>query len=188
MLRARARYESPEIETHVRVAEHNDAIYLDLCDGDWRQVEITEECWRVIGSQDSPIRRVIDRAFAAPQPRVLGALQFQNNNERRETFYAFQDLGSEVGRFLSVLNDGAPTATDNFKFLRDVLNETGLMLATLRDLGELLRDLAAEFLTSTFVKMPRNIFNPQANGNGAGGLGGFFNSVLVAAAQMAVDS
>jgi len=56
VLRAKARYDAAENEVHVRVAEHEGAIYLDLCDKEWRQVKITEEDWGVIESHGSPIR------------------------------------------------------------------------------------------------------------------------------------
>jgi hypothetical protein len=76
VLRAKARYESPETETHVRVAEHDGAIYLDLCDKDWRQVKITEEDWRVIESNDSPIRfRRAGGMLALPEPVRGGELR-----------------------------------------------------------------------------------------------------------------
>lgn len=56
VLRAKARYEAPKAEVHVRVAEHAGAIYLDLCNEDWQQVEINEHGWRVIESKDSAVR------------------------------------------------------------------------------------------------------------------------------------
>lgn len=75
VLRAKARYESPEIETHVRVAEHDGAIYLDLCNKDWQQVEITETDWRVIESKDSPVRfRRASGMLALPVPERGGEL------------------------------------------------------------------------------------------------------------------
>lgn len=56
VLRAKARYEGEKIEPHVRIAEHDGSIYLDLCNDEWRQVKITEFGWEVIQSHDSPIR------------------------------------------------------------------------------------------------------------------------------------
>lgn len=76
VLRAKARYEAPEIETHVRIAEHDGAIYLDLCDKDWRQVKITEEDWGIIASIDSPARfRRAGGMLALPEPARGGELR-----------------------------------------------------------------------------------------------------------------
>lgn len=75
VLRAKARYEAPEIETHVRVAEHEGAIYLDLCDKEWRQVEITAGGWRLVESIDSPVRfRRAGGMLALPEPKRGGEL------------------------------------------------------------------------------------------------------------------
>ena len=54
VLEARAQYDGPEVEVHVRVAEHDGAIYIDLADEEWRAVEITAEGWRVVS--DPPVR------------------------------------------------------------------------------------------------------------------------------------
>src|SRR5262249_45902572 len=56
VLRAKAKDDATEQEIHIRVAEHNGAIYLDLVDKEWRQVEITESGWNVIPSANSPVR------------------------------------------------------------------------------------------------------------------------------------
>jgi energy-coupling factor transporter ATP-binding protein EcfA2 len=75
VLRAIARHDSIEIETHVRVAEHGRAIYLDLCDKEWRQTEITATGWRVIGSAESPVRFVRAKGMLAiPAPVRGGSL------------------------------------------------------------------------------------------------------------------
>ncbi len=75
VLRAKARYEAPEIETHVRVAEHAGAIYLDLCDRNWRQIEITTTNWRIVEAKDSPIRfRRAGGTLALPEPIRGGEL------------------------------------------------------------------------------------------------------------------
>lgn len=75
VLRAIARHDSPEIETHVRVAEHDGAIYLDLCNKDWRQVKADESGWRVIESADSPVRFVRAKGMLAlPDPARGGSI------------------------------------------------------------------------------------------------------------------
>src|SRR5262245_55335126 len=47
LLEARAQFEAPERSVHVRVAEHDGHIYLDLADEHWRAVEIEPDGWRV---------------------------------------------------------------------------------------------------------------------------------------------
>jgi hypothetical protein len=75
VLRAIARHDSPEIETHVRVAEYDGAVYLDLCAKDWRQVEATATDWRVIGSAVSPVRFVRAKGMLAlPEPVRGGSI------------------------------------------------------------------------------------------------------------------
>lgn len=74
VLRAIARHDSPEIETHVRIAEHEGAIFADLCDKDWRQVKITENGWEIIASIDSPTRFVRAKGMLPlPEPARGGS-------------------------------------------------------------------------------------------------------------------
>jgi hypothetical protein len=54
LLEARAQFDGVERDVHVRVAEHDDAIYVDLANERWEAVEITAECWRVVS--DAPVR------------------------------------------------------------------------------------------------------------------------------------
>ena len=51
MIEARAHYERPERPVHLRVATEGDRIYLDLCDPNWRAVEIDADGWRI---EDAP--------------------------------------------------------------------------------------------------------------------------------------
>lgn len=75
VLRAKAKYEAAEIEIHVRVAEHEGSIYLDLADKDWRQIKITADDWRLIESKDSPVRfRRAGGMLALPEPTRAGEL------------------------------------------------------------------------------------------------------------------
>jgi 5S rRNA maturation endonuclease (ribonuclease M5) len=54
LLEARAQFDGVERDVHVRVAEHDGAIYVDLANERWEAVEITAEGWRVVS--DSPVR------------------------------------------------------------------------------------------------------------------------------------
>lgn len=49
-----AKYGGPERQVFLRVGPGDSAIYLDLCDPEWRAVEITRDGWRVVA--DPPVR------------------------------------------------------------------------------------------------------------------------------------
>src|SRR5438132_12288327 len=49
LLEARAQFDAPERSVHVRVAEHDGHVFLDLADDHWRAVEIGPDGWRVNG-------------------------------------------------------------------------------------------------------------------------------------------
>ena len=53
-IEAQAQFDGPEHAVHVRVAEHNDRIYLDLADECWRAVEVGATGWRIVSAP--PVR------------------------------------------------------------------------------------------------------------------------------------
>ena len=57
VLEARAQYDAPQRAVYVRVAGQDDRLYLDLCDENWRAVEINAVEWRVIHSPPVRFRR-----------------------------------------------------------------------------------------------------------------------------------
>jgi hypothetical protein len=57
LVEARAQYDAPERETHVRVASLEGRLYLDLCDEAWRAVEIDAAGWRVVDRPPVRFRR-----------------------------------------------------------------------------------------------------------------------------------
>jgi hypothetical protein len=57
LLEARAQFEGPERAVHVRVAEHEGHIYLDLADKAWRAVDVGPDGWRVVGEPPVRFRR-----------------------------------------------------------------------------------------------------------------------------------
>ena len=57
LLEARAQFDAPERTIHVRSAEHDGRIYLDLADKEWRAIEIGADGWRIIGSPPVRFRR-----------------------------------------------------------------------------------------------------------------------------------
>ena len=50
VLEAKAKIEMSERPVHLRVAEHNGNIYLDLADKSWRAVEVTKSGWKVVAN------------------------------------------------------------------------------------------------------------------------------------------
>jgi hypothetical protein len=57
LLEARAQFDGPQREVHVRVAEHDGAIYVDLANERWEAVEITPAGWRVVSEPPVEFRR-----------------------------------------------------------------------------------------------------------------------------------
>jgi len=63
-------------DVHIRVAEHEGAIYLDMVNDTWQQVRISEDGWKVIESADSPVRfRRAGGMLALPTPTRDGSLK-----------------------------------------------------------------------------------------------------------------
>jgi len=57
LLESRAQFDAPERTVHIRVAEHDGDIYLDLADKDWRAVQIGPDGWQVVTSPPVRFRR-----------------------------------------------------------------------------------------------------------------------------------
>ena len=65
LLEARARFDGAECPVHVRVAALDGKLYLDLCDPQWRAVEIDSDGWRVV---DNPPVQFIRAPGMLPLP------------------------------------------------------------------------------------------------------------------------
>jgi hypothetical protein len=74
LLEARAQFDGPEREVHVRVAGHDGVIYVDLANERWESVEITPGGWRVVSGEDTPVR--------FRRPRGMRALPTPKKGER----------------------------------------------------------------------------------------------------------
>jgi hypothetical protein len=57
VLESKAQYDAAEITLHLRTAERDGAIYLDLADDRWRTVEITRDGWRIVENHPVYFRR-----------------------------------------------------------------------------------------------------------------------------------
>jgi hypothetical protein len=55
-LKGTALFEGPTNEVFIRLAGHEDRVYLDLANKAWEQIEIDQNGWRKISGQDSPVR------------------------------------------------------------------------------------------------------------------------------------
>ena len=56
-LDAKARYDGPTLNIYLRVGGDGDKIYIDLCDKEWRAVEIDRNGWRVVSRPPIRFRR-----------------------------------------------------------------------------------------------------------------------------------
>jgi hypothetical protein len=74
LIDAQAQFDGPKRDVHVRIAAHDDKIYLDLADDNWRVVEIDAAGWRVI--KDPPVRfRRAGGMLPLPTPEPGGSLE-----------------------------------------------------------------------------------------------------------------
>jgi hypothetical protein len=64
-LDATARYEGPSAPVFLRRAEHEGKIYIDLCDENWRAIEVDTDGWRIV---DEPPVHFIRRRGMLPLP------------------------------------------------------------------------------------------------------------------------
>jgi hypothetical protein len=64
-----ARFDGKSREVHLRIAEHDGAIYVDLCDHRWRVAKVTAESWQIISAETSQVRfRRSKGMLALPEP------------------------------------------------------------------------------------------------------------------------
>src|SRR6516165_11073339 len=73
LLEAHAQFDGPERTIHIRVAEHQGRIYLDLADKEWRAVEIGPDGWKVIGSAPVRFKRAVGM-LPLPMPQRGGSI------------------------------------------------------------------------------------------------------------------
>ena len=72
VLEARAHFDGPQLEVAVRTAEQDGCVYIDLCDDEWRAVEVDADGWRI--RVDPPVRFTRARGMAPlPEPAPGGS-------------------------------------------------------------------------------------------------------------------
>ena len=78
VVEAMAHFDGSECPIFVRVGGLDDKLYLDLCDNEWRVVEISETGWRVI--DNSPVRfRRSTGMLSLPIPQPGGSIETLRN-------------------------------------------------------------------------------------------------------------
>lgn len=71
---ARAFYQGPERDIFIRVAEYNGKVYIDMCDDNWRAIEVDAEGWRI--TPDPPVRfRRSSGMLPLPKPDKNGSIE-----------------------------------------------------------------------------------------------------------------
>jgi hypothetical protein len=74
VLESQARYDGEQHSTHVRIAEQDGVIYLDLGDTEWQAIRIDAFCWEVV--EDPPVRfRRPKGMLPLPMPRPEGSIE-----------------------------------------------------------------------------------------------------------------
>jgi hypothetical protein len=69
VIEAKAQHDTPVRDVSVRVGELNGKIYLDLCNAEWRAVEVSEAGWSIVDRPDIRFRRSPDmRPLPVPEP------------------------------------------------------------------------------------------------------------------------
>jgi len=74
LLEARAQFEGPERAVHVRTAEQQGHIYLDLADQAWQAAEIGPDGWRIVAQPPVRFRRPLGM-LPLPVPQPGGSLE-----------------------------------------------------------------------------------------------------------------
>jgi hypothetical protein len=74
LLEARAQFDAPERAIHVRVAQHQDRMYLDLADHRWQAVEVGPGGWHIITHPPVRFRRAAGM-LPLPVPERGGSIE-----------------------------------------------------------------------------------------------------------------
>jgi hypothetical protein len=92
LLEARAQFDAPERAIHVRVAQHEDRVYLDLADHRWQAVEVGPGGWRIMTHPPVRFRRAAGM-LPLPLPETGGSI---------ETLASFLNIPAHEDRVLVV--------------------------------------------------------------------------------------
>jgi hypothetical protein len=139
LIEARAHFDGPERVVYVRVAGLNGKLYLDLCDKEWRAIEIDDTGWRIVDAPPVHFRRA---AGMKPLPVPV--------------------VGGSINDLLPFLNikPGDPSKPNP-----DFALTVAWLLAALRNRGPYpVKALAGEHgvAKSTFTKILRALIDPNS--------------------------
>lgn len=73
VIEAKAHYDAPQRSTFLRIGGHDGRLYLDLCDADWRAVEIDRDGWRIVAKPPVRFRRAAGM-LPLPEPTPGGSI------------------------------------------------------------------------------------------------------------------
>ena len=74
-LSGKALFDGECLETHVRVAEYDSAIFVDLGNDDWQAVRISADGWQIVESKEVPVKfRRTRGMLSLPKPETGGSL------------------------------------------------------------------------------------------------------------------
>jgi putative DNA primase/helicase len=149
VLEGEALINSPVQTIHIRLAQHEGDIYLDLANPPWEQIRITKDEYKVVPAKDSPVRFMRTEAMLAlpyPEPgEPLGALRHFLNIEHEGDLVLIVSwlIGAmrEEGPFPILMLQGEQGTAKSFtsKLLRSLIDPFALES---RGLPKSERDLA----------------------------------------------
>ncbi len=73
---SKARFEGDQIKLSIRVAWHNDTLWYDLADPEWRAIKITSDDWEIIASPP-----IIFKRYSHQQPQIVPIKDESDMNE-----------------------------------------------------------------------------------------------------------
>ena len=102
-LEAKAQFDGEERQVHVRLAEKNGRIYLDLADDEWRVVEVNTQGWHILSRSPVVFRR----------PKALAPLTEPQQGGSLDELATFTNLSNEdwvllLAFLVSCLNPQGP--------------------------------------------------------------------------------
>jgi len=153
-LGARARFEGPEEDVHLRTAWSGDALYYDLCDALWRVLKITSDGWEVLQVSPIQFRRYAGmKAQAVPVPGgdLDDLWNFVNiplpHHRRLLKAWLVAALNPDIPRPLVVFHgDQGSGKTTAARLLGDLLDPNAAPIVGARDQAEFVQVVAHHYL------------------------------------------
>ena len=143
-LEAKALFDGPESEVHIRYAYHAGCYYIDLCNERWEQVRISPLNRQIIDAKDSPIRFRREKGMAGMcYPAENGSLEPLRGILNLENA---SDFNLIVGWLIGAMNPTGPFP------IMTLVGEQGSAKSTTAKMLKNLTDPA----TIDLVALPRN--------------------------------